>query len=185
MWLVGRRLRAAGFRVVNWKYFSWFDSIENHSRRFSDFLGTTLVGERRFHIVAHSMGSIIVRASLNRARLLNLGRLVLLAPPNGGSPVARIASIFVGWIVQPSRELSDRTKSFVNRLPSSREFEIGIIAAKYDLLVPPQKTHLPGQTQHATLFATHNSLLLSGVACKMITSFLRTGDFYAKKRLDR
>jgi pimeloyl-ACP methyl ester carboxylesterase len=181
MWIMASRLRVAGFRVVHWNYFSWFDSIENHAQRFRSFLSTALIAERRFHIVAHSMGSIIVRAGLSGARFQNLGRIVFLAPPNGGSPVARIASMFVGSIVKPSRELSDRRTSYVNCLKGSSEIETGIIAAKFDFLVPLQKTHLQGETQHQALFATHNSLLLSGVVSKMAASFLRTGDFNVSK----
>jgi pimeloyl-ACP methyl ester carboxylesterase len=177
MWPLARRLRADGFRVVQWNFLSLFSSIEKHAKRLHDFLTTQLVSEKRVHIVAHSMGSIVTRAALNRLRPPNLGRVVLLAPPNRGSPAAGLASLFVGAIITPSRELSDRSTSYVNQLKTSSDIEIGIIAAKYDLLVPAKNTHLPSEREHVTLIATHNSLLLSRSVGKMTANFLRTGEF--------
>ncbi len=178
MWLLARRLRASGFRVVQWNYLSLFSPIESHAKRLHDFLAAQNLRERRFHIVAHSMGSIITRAALNRSQLPSLGRIVLLAPPNAGSPVARLASMIVGSLVTPARELSDRSSSYVNQLKTSSEIDIGIIAARYDLLVPAKNTHLPSERKHAILFASHNSLLFSRTACNMTVQFLRTGEFH-------
>jgi pimeloyl-ACP methyl ester carboxylesterase len=177
MWPLATRLRSKGFRVFTWNYLSLFDSIETHASRLFNFLETKLSNEKRFHIVAHSMGSIVTRVALTRSRLPNLGRLVLLAPPNRGSPAARIASIIIGSIFTPTRELSDRSSSYVNQLRTDSIAEIGIIAAKYDILVPAQNTHLPGERRHEILNATHNSLLLSRIACEKTARFLRTGEF--------
>jgi pimeloyl-ACP methyl ester carboxylesterase len=102
------RLRANGFRVLNWNYLSLFAAIETHANRLRDFFATQLSMEPCFHIVAHSMGSIVTRAALNRSSLSNFGRLVLLAPPNAGSPAARLASFFIGRVITPTRELSDQ-----------------------------------------------------------------------------
>lgn len=137
MWIMASRLRVAGFRVVHWNYFSWFDSIENHAQRFRSFLDS-LDCRASLYIVAHSMGSIIA-CGLSGARFQNLSRI--FAPPNGGLPVARIASMFVGSIVKPSRDSSDLRTSY-EYLKGSSEIETGIIAAKFYFLVPLQKTHL-------------------------------------------
>lgn len=99
------QLRSRGFRVQHWTYLSLFDPIERHAIRFFDFLRTDTATERRFHIVAHSMGSIFSLAALNRGVFPNLGSLILLAPPNRGSPVARIASKIVGRVIIPTCEL--------------------------------------------------------------------------------
>ena len=175
MWPLAGRLKSSGFRVSFWDYLSLFASIETHAERFSEYLSTKLSGEARFHIVAHSMGAIVTRAALNRSRFPNLGRIVLLAPPNSGSPMARVASSVLGRLVTPTRELSSSPTSYVNQLKTDSNFEIGIIAAKFDLLVPEANTHLPSQRQHETIIATHNSLLLSRRANAMTARFLRTG----------
>lgn len=175
MWLLATRLRASGFRVVLWNYSSLFTKIDVHAERLHGFLATQFTAEPRIHIVAHSMGSIVTRAALERAHLPKLGRVVLLAPPNAGSPVARFASIFVGALITPTRELSDDALSIVNQLRSNDATEIGIIAARYDFLVPLKNTHLLHESMHVTLNATHNSLLFSRLTCQHIVSFLRLG----------
>ena len=171
------QLRRRGFRVQHWTYVSLFDPIERHAIRFFDFLRTVSATEHRFHIVAHSMGSIVSLSALNRGLFPNLGRLVLLAPPNCGSPVARIASKFVGRIITPTCELSDAEDSYVNRFARTSEIEIGIIAARFDALVPIKNTHLSNEKAHVVVNATHNSLLLSKSVSDLIARFLEHGSF--------
>lgn len=177
MWPLSLRLQSFGFRAVSWSYASLFSPIDAHATRLRAFCTSQFSNEPRFHVVAHSMGAIVTRVALDSAPLPNLGRIVLLAPPNKGSPIARIASRFLANILVPTRELSDQPTSFVNRLSNSGDLEVGIIAAKFDLLVPVQNTHLPSERSHKTRFATHNSLLLSRKASIDIANFLRTGSF--------
>ena len=171
------QLRSRGFRVHHWTYLLLFDPIERHAIRFFDFLRTHTATEHRFHIVAHSMGSIVTLAALNRGVFPNLGRLILLAPPNRGSPVARIASKIVGRVITPTCELSDAENSYVNQLARTSDIEIGIIAARFDGLVPVKNTHLPNEKAHVVLNATHNSLLLSKSVSDLIARFLKHGSF--------
>jgi pimeloyl-ACP methyl ester carboxylesterase len=177
MWPLAARLRSNGYRVRLWSYVTLFQSINSHSHRLHNYLLMQLADESRFSIVAHSMGSIIARAALNRSVPSNMGRLVLLAPPNQGSPIARYASMFVGGIIRPTRELSDDRNSFVRNLSSPRGVDTGIIAARFDLLVPAANTILESVHKYETVNGTHNSLLMSKNVCEMITSFLRSGEF--------
>lgn len=73
--------------------------------------------------------------------------------------------------------MSDHDNSFVSRLPSPNFVDIGIIAARFDALVPVASTHLDGERQHVILNATHNSLLLSRTAANHILAFIATGRF--------
>jgi hypothetical protein len=174
MWPLAVRLRARGFRVGYWHYHSLFKSIEYHATQFSQYLTQTLAQERRFHIVAHSMGGIITRAAINHSRPSNLGKVVLLAPPNAGSPIATLAATLFGRVLPPMSELSNKQSSYVNQLRTSYEVEIGVIAGKFDLLVPVQNTHLKNQSWHFTVNATHNSILVSKTACDKIVSFIQS-----------
>ena len=177
MWPVACLLRARGFRVKYWSYVSLFDPIEKHAIRFFHFLSSVNVSELRFHIVAHSMGCIVTQSALNRSGFPNLGRVVLLAPPNEGSPIARLASKVIGRIITPTRELSDTESSYVNQLERKATAEFGIIAARFDGLVPVRNTHLPNEKAHVVINATHNSLLLSMKASKLTARFLTHGSF--------
>lgn len=177
MWPLAARLRSHGYIVRLWSYVTLFQSINSHSHRLHNYFLTQLAEEPRFHIVAHSMGSIVTRAALSRSVPDNLGRVVLLAPPNQGSPMARYASRLVGNFIQPTRELSDDCNSFVQTMPLPNGIDMGIIAARFDLLVPVANTRLDTVHKHETVNATHNSLLMSGDVCRMIASFLKSGEF--------
>ena len=177
MWPLACLLRARGFRVQHWSYVSFFEPIEKHATRFAKYLQKISETEDHFHIVAHSMGSIVVQASLNRGALPKLGRLVLLAPPNRGSPIARIASKIIGRIIVPTHELSDSNTSYVNQLERTSSVEVGIVAARFDVLVPIENTHLTNEKSHVVINATHNSLLVSKKASNLIARFLTHGSF--------
>lgn len=177
MWPLAYRLRAAGFAVRPWSYASLFQSIDAHACRLHEFLSVELADVERVHIVAHSMGAIVARAALNQGSLPNLGRVVLLAPPNSGSPLARLTSTVLGSILPPTRELSDRPLSYVNQLHANSTLEVGVIAARYDLFVPARNTHLVGQRDHQRVMASHNSLLASRKVAQKTVNFLRNGRF--------
>lgn len=177
MWPLAQRLRRNGFRVRHWSYLSLFEKIDTHGSRLRKFLQSELSGERRIHIVAHSMGCIVVRAALSASAIANLGRIVMLAPPNRGSPVADFVSRFLGWLIVPTKELASRSSSYVNRLGNLGNVEIGIIAARYDLLIPAANTTLSDASQHEVVTGTHNSILFSPNVGAKVVAFLRSGEF--------
>jgi triacylglycerol lipase len=181
MWPLAYRLRTEGFRVRQWSYLSLFGAIDSHAARFRRFLQSELADEQRIHIVAHSMGCIVVRAALQGTAMPRLGRVVMLAPPNQGSPVADFVSRFLGWLVVPTRELASRPNSYVHRLDKRLNVEVGIIAAKYDLLIPVKNTELSNQAKHVVVAGTHNSILFSYDVGTKVSAFLQFGDFVRRK----
>jgi pimeloyl-ACP methyl ester carboxylesterase len=172
MSVIGRMLQTRGFRVVYWGYPSLFQPIENHAIRLREYLTESLADEPKIHIVAHSMGPIVVRGALAYGPIPNLGRLAFLAPPNQGLPKARFAEKFLGRLLRPLADLSSRPDSYVCSLPPASNVEIGIIAAKYDLLIPVRRTHLEGENYHEVIHSCHISILFSRRAANLIASHL-------------
>ncbi len=164
------------FEVLNFGYNSFFQSVRFHADRLFAFL-KKLPGDRSFHVVAHSMGAIVVRAALDRGDLKNLNRFVMLAPPNNGSPIATRLQRGLGRVFPPLKDLSIGEQSYVRRLPTTLPCETGIIAANFDALVPVASTRLDSVVEHTTLNATHNSLLFSKKAAQLTTQFLVAGRF--------
>ncbi len=113
------RFRQAGFATRNWGYRSLSQSNADHARAFAEYLHAVDAEPtmNRFHIVAHSMGSIITRCVLQHHQFHHLGRVVMLCPPNRGSHMARRASQWIGQRIRTLAEISDATDSFVNQLP--------------------------------------------------------------------
>ena len=171
------RFRQLGYRSVIWSYPSWRGSVESHGDRFRAFLLEKSKHERRIHIVAHSMGSIVARSALACMPIATIGRVVFLAPPNRGSPIAFGVKRLMGTAFQTIADIASDPTSFVNNLPEWEDVEVGIIAARFDVLIPVSNTHLPRESDHVVVNATHNTLLFSPRCIRLATNFLATGRF--------
>src|SRR5262245_21735798 len=87
-------------------------------------------GAPRIHFVTHSFGGILVRSYLTQHTLPNLGRVVMLGPPNQGSElVDRFGPLWLFGIIGGSagRELGTTSDSVPNRLGPAG-FPLGVIA---------------------------------------------------------
>jgi triacylglycerol lipase len=166
-----------GFDVTLWTYPSFFQSIEVHAANLRRFAMSRTPPPSKFHFVAHSMGCIVVRCATYGAPIPGLGRMVWIAPPNLGSPVARIVSTILPGCFPPADQLSSRPDSWVRALPLPEGQDIGILSARFDGLVPSRYTSLPGVPSKCLETATHNTLLISAKAIAETVSFLRTGAF--------
>lgn len=171
------RLSRSGYDTAIWTYPTFSRSIPSLAKDFRDFLQSFEEKGGDYHIVAHSMGSIVARAAIAGQHYSHLKRLVFLAPPNKGLAKVNYVPKFIRKMIVPWNDLSDSPKSFVNELPSADGLQTAILAARYDLLVPIESTHLSGELVHVTLNDTHNSILLSPYAYRFILSFLRHEQF--------
>ncbi len=171
------RVRRKGYPVINWGYFSLYGSVSDHARRLRIELERICQTVRPLHVVAHSMGAAVLRLALSFGPLENLGRIVLIAPPNGGSPVARWIGPWFKSFCPGLLEISDNEGSLVQRISSCQQLDIGIIAGRFDWVVPPSKTTLAEQSDYVCLPATHNSLLIQRSVARHVTAFLSNGRF--------
>lgn len=178
LWPLSWRLRKSGFKTRAFGYRSLFWSIESHAQSFERFLATCASDPKikNIHIVAHSMGAIVTRQALLYKKPEKLGRIVMLAAPNQGSPTAKVLGYLLPFC-KTLRQLSNHAGSFVCNLPEPDGLEIGIVAAKHDRVIPEPNSHLQNESDHVSIFSGHNGLLVRPAAARQIDVFLKYGRF--------
>jgi triacylglycerol lipase len=192
LWLAARR---RGYRVINWHYRSATGSIAEHAQALARDVLPRVADAPRVHFVTHSLGGIIVRQLLNTQSLPNLGRVVMLAPPNGGSEVADVLqrSHLLTRCVVPAGELGTSAASVPVTLPAAT-FPLGVIAGSRshirlfsrwmndvpnDGVVAVERTKLEGMTDFIVLHRTHTLLPWAPDALAQAFRFLEQGRFDA------
>lgn len=178
LWPLAWQLRRYGFSTSTFGYPSLWGSIERHAKNFEHYLAKLDQDPAitSFHVVAHSMGSIVTRQTVLEAKFEKLDRIVMLASPNKGSPAAKLLGAIVPFC-KTLRQLSSGSNSFVRLMPEPTDAQIGIIAAQHDRVIPEPNSHLANEVDHITIFSGHNGLLVRPTAVKQIAAFLRHGRF--------
>jgi triacylglycerol lipase len=131
------RLEEAGYLTWNEGYPSRSASIEVLAERY---VGAALAdcrarGAARVHFVTHSLGGILVRQYLQAHAVPEVGRVIMLSPPNGGSEVAEHLRhhAFYRWMMGPAAsELGTDADSVPHRL-GALSAECGIITGSSSL----------------------------------------------------
>ena len=123
------------------------------------------------------MGCIVTRSALGCVVPGNFGRLVMLAPPNRGSFVARRLSPWLGWYSQTLTELSDEADSFVNQLPPLQGVEFGVMAAKRDRVIETSHTLLSGMSDFVIVDTGHGIMPWNRQVAELSHQYLETGRF--------
>jgi triacylglycerol lipase len=176
----------AGYRTARWDYPSSSYSVEEHSAELQRLL-QVLDGREdidQIHLVTHSLGGIVVRHALAQSTVDSLGRVVMLAPPNQGSPAAEKLSPMLDSVLVPLPQLSERPDNLVHVLPMPEDVVFGVIAGARDEKVPPAYSHLAGQADHVVVDSAHTMIMGRDDVCAHTTRFLEAGAFLYEGQLE-
>lgn len=189
-----RKLGRSGYDVVNIKYPSRQHSV---SVLAADAVGRGIAQCRekapdRIHFVTHSLGGILLRRYLQEQQLDELGRVVMLGPPNHGSELvdALTGVPGFGFFGPAGKELGTDEESIVNSL-GAVDFELGVIAGclninplalfvidgPNDSIVSVASTRVAGMAAHITLPVMHSVMMRDNEAIEHSIHFLKTGAF--------
>lgn len=191
-----RALEAAGYTVLNVDYPSRKGLIPKLAE---DAIGNALAecrrnGATKIDFVTHSMGGILVRSYLAHNKVPELGRVVMLAPPNQGSEVVdKLGRLTLfKWINGPAgNEMSTDTDSLPNQLGPAN-FPVGIIAGDRTInwinslfMIPGpndgkvsiKRAKLPGMSDFIVIHATHPFIMRNSETIRQTIAFLQNGKF--------
>ncbi|MDA3960552.1 MAG: alpha/beta fold hydrolase [Planctomycetota bacterium] len=186
-------LRQAGYSVVEVGYPSTSASVDALAATHLPPVLTACRahGATRIHFVTHSMGGILLRSYLAEHDIPELGRVVMLAPPNRGSEVVdRIGHwrAFKALNGPAGQQLGTGPDGIAAQLPSIT-FPCGVIAGDWSinrinsLMIPGPddgkvaiaRTQGVGETDHLVVHAPHPTIMGHRGAQRATLRFLRGG----------
>jgi len=178
-----RRLEDLGWRTRRLGYPSLTRPIE----RLAEHVAEQIERESgRIHFVTHSLGGLVLRRLLYTHRPANLGRAVMLAPPNRGSRLARRFSR-LGRVVPALRQLA-LPEADLNQLLGPIDFELLVVAGSRptgplrwlartasDGVVTVDETFARGAGDALVVPRGHTFIMDSAEVLDRVDQFLRAG----------
>lgn len=184
-------LRRSGFEVVNWRYPSTQMTLDG----LADLLNQQVEHYAQFRVsfVTHSMGGIVVRTWLNKYKPHNVGRLVMIAPPNKGAYLADLLGDWLPYklILGPAGQQLRQGENGSCTCAGTPYCEFGIIAGgtgkargmnplipgDNDGTVSLESTKLQGAADFLVLPYAHPVIQMMPRTGRNVTAFLKTGKF--------
>jgi len=194
MFILKKRLEKAGYHVLSESYPSTKKPIADHVKWLEGLAGKFRRNTKgKIHFITHSLGGIILRFYLMENKDPNLGRVVMLSPPNKGS---ELVDVLKDWkiyqnVTGPSgQELGTGPQSTPNLL-GPVDFELGVITGDvsfnplFSMIIPGpddgkvsvKSARIEGMKDFLVVKHSHTFIMNSSEVAEEIISFLKTGAF--------
>lgn len=150
-------------------------------------------GDRPVHFVTHSLGGILIRYFLETNEVDNLGRIVMLSPPNQGSELVDKLGRMPGFrlINGPAGLQLGTSKDDLPAQMGPATFDVGIITGSRSInlilstMIPGaddgkvsvQRARLEGMSDFLVVPHSHPFIMKSRRVIRQVTFFLENGLF--------
>lgn len=189
-----RALTEHAFDVYNLSYPSKSYPVAELAQHVADRINKGFAN-KQINFVTHSLGSILVRYIAQHKLVSDIHRVVMLAPPNKGTPVInklRNFRWFNNYWGPAAIELSSDEHGIHNELSEEVDFELGIIAGNKsadpwfswtilkgedDGKVTVESTKIAGMKAHTVLPVAHPNMPKHPSVIEKTIYFLQNGSF--------
>ena len=186
-------LNERGYCVQNVSYESTRHEIATLAQQAIEPALARCPKDQTVHFVTHSLGGILVRQYLSQRQIENLGRVVMLGPPNQGSEVVDKLADFPGFHFvngDAGLQLGTGETSVPNQLGAAN-FDLGIIAGTQSInlilssMIPGtddgkvsvENTKLEGMSDHLEMKVTHPFMMRNNDVIEQVIYYLENGKF--------
>ena len=182
-----------GYEVVNLGYPSRKFSIEELAPLAIEAGLEECPSNSPIHFVTHSLGGILVRYYLEQEEISNLGRVLMLAPPNKGSEIVDGLRRFPGYEAMngPAGLQLGTDEDSIPLMLGAVDYEVGIVAgtrtfnpflSQYlsnpdDGKVSVENTKVEGMTDFIVVPISHPFIMKSSEVIDQAILFIKTGRF--------
>lgn len=186
--LLRRRVGRAGFETRQFSYRSLTREPEANARALGAYLQA--LQTERLHLVAHSLGGLVVLRMFEQGTKLPPGRVVFMGSPVRGSHFARyLTQRGMAWSLGKS---GDGALAAEHDPVWSQKRELGVIAGTHEFRLNPlnpelpsphdgivavEETRIEGTKDSVTIHSNHTGMLFRRELAEQVTRFLETGVF--------
>ncbi len=200
---MARALQIGGYNTVNVDYPSRSGTVDKIAPMAvgNGLAQCRAIGAETIHFVTHSIGGILVRFEQARAPIPELGRVVMLAPPNQGSEVVDKTRFLPGANLVGGRALLQlgTAEEDVPAQLGAVDFEVGVIAGTGtmnpwmsamlpnpdDGKVSVARTRVDGMADFLIVEDNHPYIVEDEIVIRNTLRFLETGAFSSEDKGDR
>ncbi len=203
MLLLENFFKSNDYEVINIKY----PSREFELEELRDFVHEKIINSPSYdkcgklNFVTHSMGGLITRYYIAKYKPENIGKVVMLGPPNTGSELAdwlhdtKIIAPMFRAIFGPA---SEQLGTGYEHIDGDITYPLGVIAGnmsvnplspwlldgEHDGIVPVERTKIDGMSDHIIMPTTHSFMMFNTDVMEQSLNFLKFGKFDHSKNKD-
>ncbi|MGI9302236.1 MAG: esterase/lipase family protein [Gammaproteobacteria bacterium] len=196
IWMVGvemgllrKRIERCEFECCQYRYHSIRSTPADNARRLHDYLQT--LETDIVHLVAHSLGGLVVMHLFDQFPMQKPGRVLMLATPIKGSALARRMNKIPVTGVLLGKSINQGLLGDAPRWKQTRELGmiagntgmglgslvIGGLQGPNDGTVAVEETRAPEINAHLIVPYSHSTMLWSSAVADAVCNFLQTGGF--------